>query len=121
LNDSDKYLTDEEAGRVLRRSAAFVRRLRLRGELPYIPGRPVYVDRADLEDYISGAKIGEPVPKPEPPPTAAELERLREEADEAARQCVLRKKAQAPRRRRATSTQGVAPGVGVPRRDTPKR
>jgi hypothetical protein len=43
-----KLLTEPEAAEILRCSPYTVARLRKAGKLPYIPGRPVLIDEADL-------------------------------------------------------------------------
>ena len=51
-----KLLLDQEVAEILRCSADKVKRLRLSGELPYIPGRPVKIDEADLLKFIEASK-----------------------------------------------------------------
>lgn len=41
---------------MLRKSESTVKRLRLSGEIPYIPGRPVLMDEADVHKYIERVK-----------------------------------------------------------------
>ncbi len=49
-------LTESEVAERLRCSKEKVRRLRKSGKLTYIPGRPVLVDEADLNEYVEAAK-----------------------------------------------------------------
>lgn len=49
-------LIDEEVAARLRCSKFVVKRLRLSGKLPYLPGRPPRVDEADLDSYIAQTK-----------------------------------------------------------------
>lgn len=48
-----RFLTDAEVGAIIRKSAGTVKRLRVSGALPYLPGRPPLVDRTDLEEYLA--------------------------------------------------------------------
>ena len=50
-------LTQAEVARLLRCSISKVERLRRDGALPYIPGRPVKVELADLLSYIERSRI----------------------------------------------------------------
>ena len=45
-------LLEREAAERLRISRWAVRALRLSGELPYLPGRPIRIDERDLDAYI---------------------------------------------------------------------
>lgn len=49
-------LTEPEVAERLRCSVSKVKRLRLGGRLTYIPGRPVLVAEADLDDYVDREK-----------------------------------------------------------------
>ncbi|KAA2235676.1 helix-turn-helix domain-containing protein [Salinarimonas soli] len=49
-------LTEPEVAERLRCSTSKVKRLRLEGKLPYIPGRPLMIVEADLEAYIEAAR-----------------------------------------------------------------
>ena len=51
-----KLLTETEVVERLRCSQSKVKRLRLSGRLPYIPGRPLLIDEADLEGFIAAEK-----------------------------------------------------------------
>ncbi|MBI2240258.1 MAG: helix-turn-helix domain-containing protein [Magnetospirillum gryphiswaldense] len=53
-------LTEAEVAKKLRCSRSKVKRLRLSGRLPYVPGRPVLVDEADLTDYLEKLKCRSP-------------------------------------------------------------
>lgn len=55
---SDALLLEIEVAEILRCSPEKVKRLRLRGALAYIPGRPVLVMRSDLDAYIERVKRG---------------------------------------------------------------
>lgn len=50
-------LTQEEVARLLRRSVRTIARMRATGELPFLPGRPVLIRQADVENYIEGKMI----------------------------------------------------------------
>ncbi len=54
---SERYLLEEEVASILRCSRGKVKQLRLSGRLPYVPGRPVLIDREDLRLFIDNAKI----------------------------------------------------------------
>lgn len=49
---TDDMLTQKEAAAILRKSVKAIYRLRKAGELRSLPGRPVLIRRADLDDYI---------------------------------------------------------------------
>lgn len=48
-----KLLTQAEAAAALRKSEKAVYRLRLSGQLAYIPGRPVTITEAAINDYLA--------------------------------------------------------------------
>ena len=48
-----KLLTQEEAAERLGCSTSKIKRLRVGRRLTYIPGRPILIDEADLETYIT--------------------------------------------------------------------
>ena len=52
-----RLLLQKEVAERLRCSEVKVKRLRMSGQLAYIPGRPLMVREADLEAYIEGAAI----------------------------------------------------------------
>ncbi len=52
------FLTEPEVAERLRCSTTKVKRLRLSGRLPFIKGRPVLIDEADLLSFIASAKLG---------------------------------------------------------------
>jgi hypothetical protein len=61
-----RFLTEPEAAEILRCSTTKVKRLRLSGQLAYLPGRPVLIDEADLAAFIEGQKrVANPAPKPQ--------------------------------------------------------
>ncbi|MBQ0820026.1 helix-turn-helix domain-containing protein [Microvirga sp. HBU67558] len=68
MNGAPKLLTEPEVAEILRCSTRTVARMREAGKLPYIPGRPVLIDEADLLAYIASRKrtINPQGPKPEP-------------------------------------------------------
>lgn len=49
-------MTEDEVAAVLRCNVAKIRRLRLTGRLTYLPGRPVLIDRKDLETFVEAEK-----------------------------------------------------------------
>lgn len=49
-------VTQTEAAAILRVSVRTVARLRAAGELPYLPGRPVRIETADIDRYIQRCK-----------------------------------------------------------------
>lgn len=51
-----KLMLEAEAAALLRRSSGHVKRLRLERKLGYIPGKPVTIDKKDLEIYVAWAK-----------------------------------------------------------------
>jgi hypothetical protein len=60
-------LTDHEMAAYLRKTKTTIQRMRLQGGLPYIPGRPPLVSKADFLKYIESlkqTKKTEPVKKP---------------------------------------------------------
>lgn len=67
-------LTAAEAAARLRCSLDKVKRLRLSGKLPFIPGRPPMIEEADLHAYVEGEKR-----RRLPPPTSEEI-RAQEDA-----------------------------------------
>lgn len=46
-------LTESEVAERLQCSVSKIKRLRLSGQLPYLPGRPVLVDEKDLDQYVT--------------------------------------------------------------------
>ena len=50
------FLTEPETAARLRCSTSKIKRLRLSGALPYIPGRPVLIDETDLNAYLECLK-----------------------------------------------------------------
>ncbi|MER9455194.1 helix-turn-helix domain-containing protein [Mesorhizobium sp. M0478] len=49
-------LTQDEVAKRLRCSPQKVKRLRISGQLAYVPGRPVLIEEADFEKYLEGIK-----------------------------------------------------------------
>ena len=47
-----KLLLESEVAAALRCSTDKVKRLRLSGKLPYVPGRPVMIREADVDAYL---------------------------------------------------------------------
>ncbi|MER9166212.1 helix-turn-helix domain-containing protein [Mesorhizobium australicum] len=62
-----RLLTQEEVAALLRCSTSKVKRLRLSGQLAYLPGRPVMIEETDLEKYLESVKrkVLPPSPKKE--------------------------------------------------------
>jgi hypothetical protein len=54
--NAKRFLTEQEAATALRRSKSAIKRLRLSGQLPYLPGKPVLIEAADLEAYVQRMK-----------------------------------------------------------------
>ncbi|ESY92703.1 helix-turn-helix domain-containing protein [Mesorhizobium sp. LNHC209A00] len=55
-SNSSKLLTQDEVAARLRCSASKVKRLRITGQLAYLPGRPVMIEEADLGKYLASIK-----------------------------------------------------------------
>jgi excisionase family DNA binding protein len=73
-----KLLTEPEVAEILRCSPYTVARLRKAGKLPYLPGRPVLIDEADLLAYIEDKKRKAQGPEPgSPEARAAELHAIK--------------------------------------------
>lgn len=89
-----KLLTDLEVAERLRCSGEKVRRLRYRGLLPYVPGRPVLTAEADLDAYLDSAKrraVPAGPSSPGPAPDAADTDASAEAAARARQAWLLRK------------------------------
>ena len=58
-------LLESEVAQMLRCSTSKVKRLRLSGKLPFIPGRPVLIKQDDVDEYITAAlkKVAPTVPE----------------------------------------------------------
>jgi excisionase family DNA binding protein len=75
-------LTQDEVAVILRCSPQTVRRLRIAGKLPYLPGRPIKVRSEDLDRWIAKSvtrKVGglngaPPTPQPSKAAQKAEAE-----------------------------------------------
>jgi excisionase family DNA binding protein len=67
-----KLITDQEAAEIFRCSTDKIKRLRLSGKLPYIPGRPVKIKEADLLAFIETSikRCAPPEPLTAPKPNA---------------------------------------------------
>lgn len=50
------FLTEPEVAERLRCSTSKIKRLRLSGQMSYLPGRPVLIDEADLAEYLERVK-----------------------------------------------------------------
>ncbi|MBY2913976.1 helix-turn-helix domain-containing protein [Rhizobium leguminosarum] len=50
-----RFLTELEVADILRCSTSKVKRLRLAGRLPYLPGRPVLIAETDLDAFVAAA------------------------------------------------------------------
>tara|TARA_R110002153_G_scaffold80035_3_gene203894 strand:- start:9 stop:305 length:297 start_codon:yes stop_codon:yes gene_type:complete len=51
-----KLLTQKDVAKMLNKSEDHVKRLRLAGKIPFIPGRPVLMDETDVLNYLKRAK-----------------------------------------------------------------
>lgn len=65
-------LTEAEAAARLRLTVVQLKRLRLTGRIPYIPGRPPRLDEADLAPFIAREKVTRTKPE-KPVPNDAEI------------------------------------------------
>lgn len=54
--EAPKLLTETEAAEILRCSTTKIKRLRLKGLLPYYPGRPVLIAESDLLECLEALK-----------------------------------------------------------------
>lgn len=54
------WLTDEEAGRLCRKSGETIARWRRAGLFPYLPGRPCLIDARDFLDFMEKKKQCKP-------------------------------------------------------------
>lgn len=93
-----KFRTEPEVADILRCSTSKVKRLRLSGALPYIPGRPVLIAEEDLAEYLERLKQSTPSAPP-PKPTTPEEEHAA--MVKSAREWALRKKHKFPRIKRS--------------------
>jgi excisionase family DNA binding protein len=95
MTGTPKLLTEPEVAEILRCSTRTVARLREAGKLPYIPGRPVLIDEADLLVYIESVKKAvDPEPKAEPG-TPEYQKQINEEGYRLARKIWLKRKLRA--------------------------
>lgn len=78
---SKRLLTQQEVAEVLRRSVKSVARLRLAGELAWLPGSPVMIPAAELDAYLERKMVAR-----------------REKAEERARPAARRSPEEAARR-----------------------
>jgi Helix-turn-helix domain len=62
--DSDGWLTEADAGKILGRSTTTVKRLRETRQLSYLPGRPVRIRKSDVDDYIARNMVLATVERP---------------------------------------------------------
>ena len=65
-----KLITEVEAAEILRCGTDKIKRLRLGGKLPYVLGRPVKIDEADLLAFIEASKKRALPTEPGPDPKA---------------------------------------------------
>lgn len=91
-------LTEIEVAEKLRCSTSKIKRLRMSGELPYLRGRPVLVDEADLIVFIEGRKRRAP-----PSQKPAETTHQSGVSVEEARAWALKKVFGTPQRKRRTA------------------
>jgi len=68
-------MTEEEVARYLGQSWGSVKRLRLSGQLPYLPGRPPMCRKEDVSAFVERKIVRAAPPKPrgEQPRTQAEI------------------------------------------------
>ena len=85
------YLTEAEAGKILRRGPSAIKRLRLSGKLAYLTGRPVLIREDWLQAYLDSIKVQVVLPEPEPSPSEAKQLARNEEARQRAVQMTLKR------------------------------
>jgi hypothetical protein len=56
-NKPFQLLTMEEAAVIFECSTSTIKRLRLSGQIPYLPGRPVLIERSDLEVHFENKRL----------------------------------------------------------------
>ncbi|MCE7902850.1 MAG: DNA-binding protein [Gammaproteobacteria bacterium PRO9] len=78
----DRLLTQIEAARILRCSVRTVARIRARGEVPSIPGRPVLIRESALDDYLRKRQCPEETAVPTSSPTPLATSRSSTTAEE---------------------------------------
>lgn len=61
-----KLLTESEVAELLRCSREKIKRLRLSGQIRYIPGKPILIDEEDLKAFIEAQKVGSAAQEPRP-------------------------------------------------------
>jgi len=70
-----KLLTQQEVAEILRRDVKSEQRLRAKGELGYLPGRPVMIPQAELDAYLERRmvkrQVVDPVSAATPSPQAS--------------------------------------------------
>lgn len=54
---NEKYYTEPEVAEILRCSSSKVKRLRLGGQLTYVPGRPVLISETSISEYLTALTI----------------------------------------------------------------
>lgn len=96
----DRLLLQSEVAERLRCGDSTVKRLRMAGKLPYIPGRPVKIRESDLLAYIEAETVRAAPSKPPPLPRPPDMSAV--EAD--ARMWALRSVLLKPDRRQSTKT-----------------
>ncbi|MFI3905401.1 helix-turn-helix domain-containing protein [Ochrobactrum sp. S1502_03] len=84
---NEKYYTEPEVAEILRCSPSKIKRLRFHGELTYVPGRPVLISEASLNEYLAAITIAR---KPQPQPHDKYAAKTKADI-EAARQWALNK------------------------------
>lgn len=67
-------LLESEVAKIFRCSTSTVKRLRLSGKLPYVPGRPVRIFKADVYEYLRGLRRSKPIEPELGAPEAARTE-----------------------------------------------
>lgn len=63
-HEGKRLLTQQEVAEVLRRSVKSVARLRLAGELAWLPGSPVMIPAAELDAYVARREMAEERARP---------------------------------------------------------
>lgn len=76
-NKPFQLLTMEEAAVIFECSTSTIKRLRLSGQIPYLPGRPVLIERSDLETHFENKRLAA-LAKIPPAPGTPEFEALQE-------------------------------------------
>lgn len=84
-------MSEQEVADLLRCARSRVKRLRLTGELAYLPGRPVMIDEVDVIAYVQSSKIRAAIPPGKVMPRKANADEVAE-INERARKDWMRRK-----------------------------